>query len=41
MRTITEGYRGLSLLVSLNGDRLFFPAAIAVALLAGGYLASL
>ncbi len=38
MQTIAHSYRGLSLLVDLNWDRVLMPAAIAAALLAGAYL---
>lgn len=36
MRVVTNGYRGLHLLVKLNADRLLWPAAIFAALWAGG-----
>lgn len=38
MHAITDGYRGLSLLVNLNLDRLFFVGTILVGLLAGAFL---
>jgi len=38
MEHIHQGYRGLSLLVNLNGDRLLYIGTIALALLAGAYL---
>ena len=38
MQLIHEGYRGLSLLVNLNFDRLFFVGTIIVGLLAGAFL---
>jgi hypothetical protein len=41
MQTITAGYRGLSLLVDLNWDRLLYIATIIVALGLGAYLGSL
>ena len=41
MQTMVQGYRGLSLLMVLNWDRLFSVGVIALALLAGGYLGSL
>ncbi len=41
METIQNGYRGLSLLVNLNWDRLFYFATIFAALMAGAYLGSL
>ena len=40
MQTLRNGYRGLSLLVDLNGDRIVAALAMALALAAGGYLAS-
>jgi hypothetical protein len=41
MQHIKSGYRGLSLLVDLNWDRMLYLATIAVALLAGGFIGSL
>ena len=41
MHTIESGYRGLSLLVDLNWDRLLYLATIAAALGAGAYIGSL
>ncbi|WP_275263517.1 hypothetical protein [Roseovarius dicentrarchi] len=41
MRYITDGYRGMSVLINVNCDRLLFPGAIAVALFAAAYVASL
>ncbi|MFC2967615.1 hypothetical protein [Acidimangrovimonas pyrenivorans] len=38
MQHIHDGYRGLSLLVNLNADRLFFIGTIVVGLLAGAFL---
>lgn len=38
MQTIAKGYRGLSLLIDVNWDRVLFPAAIAAALWAGAVL---
>lgn len=38
MQTVMEGYRGISLLVGLNLDRLFFVGTIVVGLLAGAFL---
>lgn len=38
MQTVMKGYRGLSLLVGLNWDRVFFLGTILVGLLAGAYL---
>lgn len=40
MQTIQEGYRGLSLLVDINWDRLFYFGTILVGLLAGAFLGS-
>jgi len=41
MQTIQAGYRGISLLVDLNWDRLLYVATIAVALMLGAYIGSL
>ena len=41
MQTITAGYRGFSLLVNLNWDRLLYLGTICAALSAGAYLGSL
>jgi uncharacterized membrane protein affecting hemolysin expression len=41
MHTIENGYRALSLLIDINWDRVLFPAAILVALMAGAYVFSL
>ncbi len=41
MQTITTGYRGLTLLVDLNWDRLLYLATIAAALGAGAFIGSL
>ncbi|SMX34950.1 hypothetical protein [Actibacterium lipolyticum] len=41
MQTISNGYRGLSLLLDLNLDRLFSVVAIGGALMAGAYLGSI
>ena len=38
MQTVMKGYRGLSLLVGLNWDWVFFLGTILVGLLAGAYL---
>ena len=38
MEHIQQGYRGLSLLLNLNWDRLFFVGTIIVGLLAGAFL---
>ncbi|MEZ5912181.1 MAG: hypothetical protein R3D84_08140 [Paracoccaceae bacterium] len=40
MQLINAGYRGLSLLVGLNWDRLFTIGTIVVGLLAGAFLGS-
>lgn len=40
MDMIHDGYRGLSLLVGVNFDRLFFAGTIVVGLLAGAFLGS-
>ncbi|MFW5655163.1 MAG: hypothetical protein ACOCTP_00095 [Roseicyclus sp.] len=41
MRSIAQGYRGLSLILAINTDRLLFPAMIAAALTLSGQLVSL
>lgn len=41
MEHIQESYRGLSLLMNLNWDRLLYGATIALALGAGAYLGTL
>lgn len=41
MQPIQSSYRGLSLLVGLNVDRLMYFTAIAAALLAGAFIGSL
>ena len=41
MQTIQTGYRGLSLLVDLNWDRLLYVGTIAFALLLGAFVGSL
>jgi hypothetical protein len=40
MEMIEKGYRGLSLVVYLNGDTLFFVGTIVAGLLAGAFLGS-
>ena len=40
MQTLQQGYRGMSLLVQINADRLFSMGALAAALLAGAYFGS-
>ncbi|MGO4917424.1 hypothetical protein [Pseudogemmobacter sp. W21_MBD1_M6] len=41
MQTIHSGYRGLSLLVDLNWDRILYLATIVFALCAGAFFGSL
>ncbi len=41
MQTIQNSYRGLSLLVDINWDRLLYIAMIATALFAGAFFGSL
>lgn len=41
MHTIVYGTRGLGLLLTLNRDRLLFPAAILLGLMLGAFLATL
>lgn len=41
MQTIQAGYRGLSLLVNLNWDKLFYLGTLVLALLAGGLIGTL
>jgi len=41
MQQIVSGYRGLSLLVNINWDRMLYLATIAVALMAGAFIGSL
>lgn len=38
MQTVVNGYHGLSLIVGLNWDRMFFLGTIVVGLLAGAFL---
>lgn len=38
MQQLTSQYRGVTLLINLNWDRLLYVAAIAVALLAGAFI---
>jgi hypothetical protein len=38
MQTVIKGYRGLSLLVWLNWDRVFFLGTLVAGLLAGAFL---
>lgn len=39
MRTLQDGYRGITMLVGLAWDRIFFGAAIAAGLLAAAAIA--
>lgn len=41
MQTLTSGYRGISLLLNLNWDRLIALLTIGAALLLGAFLAGL
>lgn len=41
MQTLTQSYRGFSLMMELNWDRILYIATIAFALLAGAWLGSL
>ncbi|MHA6262044.1 hypothetical protein ACXYMO_02485 [Arenibacterium sp. CAU 1754] len=41
MQTLQQSYRGLSLMMELNWDRILYVATIAFALMAGAYLGSL
>ena len=41
MQTLTQGYRGLSLLVDLNLDRILMVGALTAALIVGGIIGSL
>jgi asparagine N-glycosylation enzyme membrane subunit Stt3 len=41
MHTIQRSYRGLSLLMELNWDRVLYVATIAVALAAGAFIGTL
>lgn len=38
MTAITQGYKGMRVLMTLNWDRLFFAVALFVSLKAGAYL---
>lgn len=40
MQTLQSGYRGLSLLMALNSDRLLYIATLATALAAGAWVGS-
>ncbi len=39
MRYISDGYRGLCVLIDVNSDRVLFPGAIALALFVAAYFA--
>lgn len=39
MQTLTQGYRGVRVLVTLNWDRMLFTGALIGALYAGAYIA--
>ncbi|WP_302622791.1 hypothetical protein SuNHUV7_34110 (plasmid) [Pseudoseohaeicola sp. NH-UV-7] len=41
MQTLQSGYRGLSLLVDLNWDRILYLATLVGALMIGAYVGSL
>lgn len=41
MQTLQQSYRGLSLVMQLNWDRILYLLTIAFALMAGAYLGSL
>lgn len=41
MQAMQNGYRGLSLLMDLNWDRVLFIGTLSIALCAGAWLASL
>ncbi|WP_257784696.1 MULTISPECIES: hypothetical protein [Roseobacteraceae] len=41
MQTLQNGYRGLGLLLSINWERMFFPAVILAALYFGAFLGTL
>ncbi len=41
MQTLTNGYRGISLLVDLNLDRLLMVGTLLVALVIGGLIGSM
>jgi len=41
MQTLAQGYRGVSLLIGLNWDRLLYLATIAGALWAGAFVGSI
>lgn len=41
MNTFRDGYHGLSLVISLNWDRIIFPVAVAAALSMGAWVGGL
>ncbi|SFU14469.1 hypothetical protein [Sedimentitalea nanhaiensis] len=41
MHTLQRSYRGFSLVLELNSDRILFVVTLAAALLAGAFLASI
>lgn len=41
MALVVQGYRGLSLVVGLNSDRLFTVATTAIGLLAGAFIGTM
>jgi len=41
MQTLQQSYRGFSLLMQLNWDRILYLLTIAIALMVGAYLGSL
>ncbi|MFK7754715.1 MAG: hypothetical protein AB8B51_19490 [Sedimentitalea sp.] len=41
MQTLQHSYRGLSLVMELNWDRILYLSTISVALMAGAYLGSM
>ncbi len=40
MRYISNGYRGMSVLIDVNSDRLLFPGAIVLALFVAAFIGS-
>jgi hypothetical protein len=38
MQTVLQGYRGMSVIIGLNWDRIFFLGTLVVGLLAGAFL---
>jgi len=41
MQTLQHSYRGLSLVMELNWDRILYVATISIALMAGAYIGTL